>query len=572
MAKKSAAKSEPDEQRAHPTEVVPIASLKAHPRNYKRHPPEQIDHLCASLRQYGQFRNVVVARDSTILAGHGVVAAMAKLGWTEATVVRLDLDPKSAKALKLVALDNELPKFAETDDRALTDLLREVSTAEGLLGTGFDDRSLNDLIEGLPPIEPESRTDPARTVEISDLRAPFPWFGGKSRAAPIVWGAFGEVANYVEPFAGSLAVLLARPGGASGVETVNDLDAWIANFWRAVGADAETVATYADWPVNESDLHARHGWLLKQEEWRRKMRDPEAPDFFDAKVAGWWVWGCCLWIGSGWCDERLMRGQVRDPHLSKGATGVHAKRMLQPSQKIPHLQPGSRGPHANRALGPSEKIPHLSSSGMGVHATPAPSAKIPFLGHGGRRVHRPAPSEQIPFLGHAGRGEHRALASEQLPHLQPGSRGEHRESLNGGSCAATRENLLAAFAALRDRMRRVRVACGSWERVLTEAVTTGHGVTGVLLDPPYAEGDDNLYGNHDKAVSAHVRRWAIDNGGNPNLRIAFCGYDGEHEAFPEGWRCVAWKAQGGYGSGNGNPYRERIWLSPACLKPKEGSK
>jgi ParB-like chromosome segregation protein Spo0J len=146
LAKKSAAKSVPDEQRAHPAEVVPLASLKPHQRNYKRHPPEQIEHLCASLRQYGQFRNVVVARDSTILAGHGVVQAMAKLGWAEVTVVRLDLDPKSAKALKLVALDNELPKFAETDDRALTDLLREVSTVEGLLGTGFDDRSLEALV------------------------------------------------------------------------------------------------------------------------------------------------------------------------------------------------------------------------------------------------------------------------------------------------------------------------------------------------------------------------------------------------------------------------------------------
>jgi hypothetical protein len=43
------------------------------------------------------------------------------------------------------------------------------------------------------------------------LRAPFPYFGGKSRAAHLVWAAFGDVPNYVEPFAGSLAVLLGRP-------------------------------------------------------------------------------------------------------------------------------------------------------------------------------------------------------------------------------------------------------------------------------------------------------------------------------------------------------------------------
>ena len=41
------------------------------------------------------------------------------------------------------------------------------------------------------------------------LKAPFPWFGGKSKVAGLVWERFGDVANYVEPFAGSLAVLLA---------------------------------------------------------------------------------------------------------------------------------------------------------------------------------------------------------------------------------------------------------------------------------------------------------------------------------------------------------------------------
>ncbi len=43
------------------------------------------------------------------------------------------------------------------------------------------------------------------------LKAPFPWFGGKSRVAHLVWERFGDVGNYVEPFAGSLATLLGRP-------------------------------------------------------------------------------------------------------------------------------------------------------------------------------------------------------------------------------------------------------------------------------------------------------------------------------------------------------------------------
>jgi len=43
------------------------------------------------------------------------------------------------------------------------------------------------------------------------LFAPFPYFGGKRRAASLVWKALGDPSGYVEPFAGSAAVLLGRP-------------------------------------------------------------------------------------------------------------------------------------------------------------------------------------------------------------------------------------------------------------------------------------------------------------------------------------------------------------------------
>ena len=41
--------------------------------------------------------------------------------------------------------------------------------------------------------------------------APFPWFGGKRRVAPIVWDALGDVPGYIVAFAGSRAVLPRRP-------------------------------------------------------------------------------------------------------------------------------------------------------------------------------------------------------------------------------------------------------------------------------------------------------------------------------------------------------------------------
>src|SRR5690606_37692330 len=113
------------------------------------------------------------------------------------------------------------------------------------------------------------------------LRAPFPWFGGKSRAASLIWARFGDVPNYVEPFAGSLAVLLARPHPPR-VETVNDRDAYLVNFWRAVQADPDAVWAYADYPVSEADLHARHIWLLEQVEFRERMLTD--PHFYDVKI------------------------------------------------------------------------------------------------------------------------------------------------------------------------------------------------------------------------------------------------------------------------------------------------
>lgn len=289
---------------------------------------------------------------------------------------------------------------------------------------------------------------------MNSLKAPFPWFGGKSRCAPEVWAALGDVPNYVEPFAGSLAVLLARPHEPK-TETVNDLDCYLANFWRALQAAPTAVEHWCDSPVNEADLSARHQWLVDQAAFRERMKTD--PDFYDAKIAGWWVWGVCSWIGTGWCS----------------------------------------------------KLPHLGNAGRGVN-------------------------RQLPHLGDAGTGVHR---SQRYP--------------------------LGDLAA---RLRRVRVACGDWRRVLGDSVTWRHGVTGVFLDPPYSEGEVD-YSAGGRGISADVREWALEAGKNPKMRVVLAGYEGEHE-MPSDWRVVAWKAKGGYGNqggDNANARRERLWMSPACL-------
>jgi DNA adenine methylase len=309
-------------------------------------------------------------------------------------------------------------------------------------------------------------------MPIEVLRAPFPWFGGKSRVARQVWERFGDVRNYVEPFAGSLALLLGRPSEPH-IETVNDLDCWIANFWRAIAADPEQVAQWADWPVNEADLHARHLWLVQRAEFRERMKTD--PDYFDAKIAGWWVWGISQWIGDGWCS----------------------------------------------AL--SRKMPNVGGRGV----------------HGGKR----------PYLTNHG----------------------------GGMGVFSQRGLSEWFQALAARLRRVRVCCGDWSRILGPAPTTCIGITGVFLDPPYAvEARTDVYSEDSRDVAHAVREWAVEHGDNPELRIALCGYEGEH-AMPAAWECLAWKANGGFANagknrtpGEENAGRERIWFSPGCLPVVQG--
>lgn len=138
--------SSPKKAKLLPTELVQIAALRSHPRNYQKHPDDQLDHLIESIKSNGVYRNVVVARDNTILAGHGVVAAATKMGMREIPIVRLDLDPEDPRALKVLAGDNEVRHLAEIDDRALSDLLKEISESADLMGTGFDEKMLANLV------------------------------------------------------------------------------------------------------------------------------------------------------------------------------------------------------------------------------------------------------------------------------------------------------------------------------------------------------------------------------------------------------------------------------------------
>ena len=321
------------------------------------------------------------------------------------------------------------------------------------------------------------------------LRAPMPYFGGKSVVADEVWSRLGRPKQYIEPFCGSAAVLLAAPQVAS-LEVVNDANGFIANFWRCVKHQPGAVAEWADYPVSHVDLGARHGWLMRQRAaLSAGLADPDWPG--DAKVAGWWLWGCCAWIGSGWCD--WFRAEPR-------------------------------------AVEDCGQVPQLTSAGQGVQA-----------------------AGQIPLTGNAGRG---VQAVGQIPQIIDAGRGSLLTT--GGRAAWGWMHRLA------DRLERVRVLHGSWDRCLNRSYGGDDG-TAYFLDPPY-KGYDAPYGC--APVAADVESWARENG---HVRVALCGHDGDYDL--PGWEVVRWKRPRLTYGGAETTDREAIWFSPACekVKPRQGS-
>jgi DNA adenine methylase len=325
-------------------------------------------------------------------------------------------------------------------------------------------------------------------------------------------------------------VLLRRPHKANRSyhsETVNDADGLLVNFWRAVQAEPEAVAEHASWPVAEADLHARHLAILKWRTDEMLLRLMGDAAFYDARIAGWWVWGLCCWIGSGWCsgdgawiaddDGRLVK-------QSKTGKGVHRKK------------------------------PWLSADGRGAIKP---------------QLREPGITRQKAYLGDNGRG---------VVH------GNVREPGIGEPHPMAMPKLIKWMKMLCARLRHVRILNGDWSRVCTRGSThtlsvRQGGVCGVFLDPPYgADGVADVYNHDSSTIAGDVAQWALEHGDDPKLRIVLAGFEVEHQALEDaGWAVVDWYQgagefaliKGGYGNTGAKGsqmHRDRLWLSPHCIQ------
>jgi len=403
--------------------------------------------------------------------------------------------------------------------------------------------------------------------------------GGKRHAAPAVWAALGDVAHYVEPFCRSCAVLLERPHPCNRSyfsETVNDLDGLVVNALRSLAYYPQETAEAASWYVSEACMHARHLALLAWVQNGAVDRLCGSVEYYEPRIAGYYLYGLSSWIGAGWCDGR--GPWVVDPVSGKmvkrsGGNGVHRKR--------PHVSDNGQGvTHAGtREPGVHRPRPHVSDDGQGVNTH--------LLREPG--VHRPRP-----HLSHDGRAVHKSSLWE--PGVMPLDTPQRDTSVpwqvqveadydaTDGFHPMTMPELRRWFDYLSARLRHVRILNGDWSRAVTHgalntlSVREKGGAVGVFLDPPYSqhERDSGIYAHDgDGDLLDQVRAWCLKHGDTPHYRIVLAGFAGEgHEVLEQhGWRVVEWFHQqhltGGMGNlggtGNHQQHRERLWMSPHTI-------
>ena len=108
--------------------------------------------------------------------------------------------------------------------------------------------------------------------------------GGTRKVNPkIVWERFGDTSNYVEFIAGGLRALAGRPNDHdwwNRIESINDPECFIANFWRSFRDAPDQVAAHALMPAPPVARWDRAKFTSTI------MSDP---NFYDIEVAALWL-------------------------------------------------------------------------------------------------------------------------------------------------------------------------------------------------------------------------------------------------------------------------------------------
>lgn len=133
------------------------------------------------------------------------------------------------------------------------------------------------------------------------MKPAWPYFGAKTAIVGTIWRLLGNPPLYVEPFCGTCAALLGRPGWRPGLyrrEVVNDADGLLVNTLRAIRYRPSIVLRHAGTQCSEIDMHARQAKLAQVGTGDLRAWLEASPTVCDPVLAGWWLACACDAIGS----------------------------------------------------------------------------------------------------------------------------------------------------------------------------------------------------------------------------------------------------------------------------------
>lgn len=155
-------------------EDVEIGHLKHHPQNVNE---GDIDAIVESIERNGFFGSVLVnKRTNHILAGNHRVLAAKRLGFITVPVTWVDVSEE--EELRILLVDNRTARLGVDNIEGLVSLLEELAeTDAGLIGTGYADYDLDDLLLSMEPEEekPSKKDKKERQQEEAEEDDVEPW-------------------------------------------------------------------------------------------------------------------------------------------------------------------------------------------------------------------------------------------------------------------------------------------------------------------------------------------------------------------------------------------------------------
>ena len=120
---------------------IELSKLREDPLNLRRHGVENLEMIKKSLREYTQYKPLIVDRNTmTVMIGNGRLQAMRALGWKEADCILVDFNEHEG----LEVIDNRLNELSSWADRSIDEWLFE---EKGVEWWGVDSRKAERLLK-----------------------------------------------------------------------------------------------------------------------------------------------------------------------------------------------------------------------------------------------------------------------------------------------------------------------------------------------------------------------------------------------------------------------------------------